>query len=301
MSSYKAFPPGRGHLQVPLSSRRAALAGLSLYAPCRPRALHLRNACWLLVSRLGTWSLPGRPRPVRPPLDKFAWADFLHHVREEIGSFDDLALYFRSQERRSGFMALTIEGGTPKAFLKVRPVGDPELERESAAVDAVIRSNPRTFHAPAVLSSSTWGDRTILAFAALEAAPHRPAARPPIPEIVEEVSAALIVIPKPEGTPAHWRPSHGDLTPWNLRERMKRRQRGQLTLVDWESAEWAPPASDAVLYHAASRAVLGSADPVPGDTAEARSFWRDRLTRRGETQRDDRLAEAMIAALDDMG
>jgi len=296
VSGYKAFPPGRGHLQVPTSSRRAALAGLSLYAPCRPRALHIRDACWLLVSGLGAWSLPGRRKPVLPPLDASLWPGFLQHVREEICAFDDLALYSRTQEERTGFMALMIESGEPQAFLKVRPAGDPELERERSAVDTVVRYGPRTFNAPAVLNATTWGGLAILAFRALEAAPHRPPRRPPIAEIVGEVSEALAGIAKPPDTPSHWRPSHGDLTPWNLRAR----KNGQLALVDWENAEWAPPRADEVLYHAASLSVLGSADPVLGNSVEAKGFWRQRLLARGGSERDNRLARGMIAALDAM-
>lgn len=194
-------------------------------------------------------------------------------------------------------MALLIEAGAPRAFLKVGPSGNAELAREHRAVEAVERYGPRTFAVPAVLGASTYGEFSVLAFSALDAVTHKPAARAPIREIATEVSDALGSLPKPAATPAHWRPSHGDLTPWNLRER----ERGVLTLVDWEGAEWAPPGADEVLYHVATNAVLGASERPAGDTAEARTFWRDRLAERGGGERDTRLARAMIAELDSMG
>ncbi len=36
MPQYKDFPPGWGHIKVPLSSRRAAIAALGLYSPLSP-------------------------------------------------------------------------------------------------------------------------------------------------------------------------------------------------------------------------------------------------------------------------
>ena len=63
--------------------------------------------------------------------------------------------------------------------------------------------------------------------------------------MAEDVSLALEgLLPLPAGTPAHWRPMHGDYVPWNLRED----PRGQLWLIDWEDARWGPPLADLVRY-----------------------------------------------------
>ena len=63
--------------------------------------------------------------------------------------------------------------------------------------------------------------------------------------VAEDVSLALEgLLPVPAGTPAHWRPMHGDYVPWNLRED----PRGQLWLIDWEDARWGPPLADLVRY-----------------------------------------------------
>jgi aminoglycoside phosphotransferase (APT) family kinase protein len=87
---------------------------------------------------------------------------------------------------------------------------------------------------------------------------------------------------RPGGTPAHWRPMHGDFVPWNLRED----RTGTLWLLDWEDAGWGPPYADVVRYAAAYQSI-STAEPdqmanriraafprVPADgIAEAALFW----------------------------
>jgi len=63
--------------------------------------------------------------------------------------------------------------------------------------------------------------------------------------VSEEVSLALQdLLPRADGIPSHWQPMHGDFVPWNLREDSL----GQLWLLDWEDAGWAPPLADFVRY-----------------------------------------------------
>ncbi len=76
--------------------------------------------------------------------------------------------------------------------------------------------------------------------------------------VAEDVSVALEgVLPRPDDIPAHWRPIHGDFVPWNLRED----ERGQLWLLDWEDAGWAPPLADLVRYIVAYHS-LGWSSPA---------------------------------------
>jgi thiamine kinase-like enzyme len=80
----------------------------------------------------------------------------------------------------------------------------------------------------------------------------------------------------------HWRPMHGDLVPWNLRED----DRGQLWLMDWEDAGWGPPLADLMRFLVAYQSLVRSppsqiaarvrealsAEP-PETIAETAQFW----------------------------
>ena len=75
-----------------------------------------------------------------------------------------------------------------------------------------------------------------------------------IRRVAEDASVSLEgLLPRPDDTPAHWRPMHGDYVPWNLRADSS----GQLWLIDWEDAGWGPPLADfvryIVAYHSLSR------------------------------------------------
>jgi aminoglycoside phosphotransferase (APT) family kinase protein len=60
---------------------------------------------------------------------------------------------------------------------------------------------------------------------------------------------------------------HGDLTPWNLRQRTD----GTLFLIDWEDAGWAPPGADEVYYWATEGFLSGGEMLL--EPAEAREYW----------------------------
>ena len=245
---------------------------------------------------LGSAGLPGRARSLHPPLDTPAWQALLDHWRDTLGPFDDLALYHRTQPGRTGFLALLLHRGRPTAFLKVRDAADPDLEHERRAVDAMARlAGSAPFHVPPVLTLTRCEGLATLAFEPLPAHRHVPPRRPPIEDVVGAIQEGLAVLPRPDGTPAHWRPFHGDLAPWNLREHRS----GRLILVDWEGAGWAPPGADHVFYAASARAVLGARSWVTMPAREeARAYWSEVLRKRGDTRRDARLAAAMAAALE---
>ncbi|MBA2336915.1 MAG: phosphotransferase [Acidimicrobiia bacterium] len=89
-------------------------------------------------------------------------------------------------------------------------------------------------------------------------------------------------LPKQHEVPEHWRPMHGDFTPWNLRS-----SGGRLTLVDWEDRGWAPPHADEVLYHATRQALGGRLVVAAPAATEAVYFWIDRVGTRMNAAGDD--------------
>ncbi len=292
--SYKRFPPGRGHLHIPAKHRDSALAGLSLYAPCRPRGIALRNAFWRLTSLLGPRALPGGAAPLAPPVAPSVWSALLDGWRASFGAFDDLALYSRTQSERSGFVTLLLSQGRPTAFLKVRPADTPNREFERKVVSAVRSAGPKAFTTPDVLGDCSVADWYAVGFEPLPPAPHGPPSQPPLPKILAEIQAGLSGLDRPPDVPEHWTPFHGDLTPWNLR----RFPDGRLALIDWEDAGWAPRGADEVLYRATAHAVLG--EPAPRFSefhAEAVRFWSERTAGKEGNRRDERLRKTLRAAL----
>lgn len=113
---------------------------------------------------------------------------------------------------------------------------------------------------------------------------HRPYGWNPdvLTEIASQASNTLTgLLSRPEGTPDHWHPIHGDLTPWNVRVD----GRGQVWLIDWERARFGPPLAD-VFRYAITDATLAMIEPetVAADVAlrlggtslalrEAARFW----------------------------
>ena len=288
---YKDFPPGWGHITVPMSSRRAAIAGLGLYTASHAKALWAQRAARAAIMLLGPGALWGRSFPWCP-VGEETWEALTAVWRREIGTFDDVAGYGRLQASRGGVALLLLRNGAPIAFVKLRPGDDAELRRERRALEAVWHHGPRAFRVPAPLHAGSLHDWHYLATAPLPTGLHRPPRDPPLRAILEEVTAALAHLPQPPGTPDHWRPMHGDFAPWNLRQLPG----GSLALVDWENAGWAPPGADEVFYRAAEEA-LQQRLAERGAASEAVQFWRARVAARPENARDERLARALGRAL----
>lgn len=291
---YKDFPPGWGHIKVPMSSRRAAIAGLGLYTACRARALWAQRAACAAVAILGPGALWGSSFPWSP-LGETTWEALAALWRREFGTFDEVAGYSRLQASRGGVALLLLRNGSPIAFVKLRQGDDGELRNERRALEAMWSAGPRAFLIPEPLDAGTLDDWHYLVTAPLPSGLHRPPRDPPLGAILEEVAAALAGLPRAPGTPDHWRPMHGDFAPWNLR----RLRGGSLALVDWEKAAWAPPGADDVFYRAA-QAVLLHRQAEGGAAAEAVQFWRARVSSRQETARDERLAQALGRVLGPM-
>ena len=291
---YKNFPPGWGHIKVPMSSRRAALAGLGLYSPCLAAGLWAQRAARVGVAMFGPRVLPGRSSPW-VPMSELEWSELSDAWRRDLGTFDDVAGYNRLQLSRGGFALLLLQRGSPVAFVKLRHHDCGGLWNEMRALEAVWKYRPRAFQVPEPFRSGTAAGWCYLASAPLLTSVHRPPRNPPVVAILREVVAALAGLPRPAETPDHWRPMHGDFAPWNLRQL----RGGSLVLIDWEDAGWAPPGADEVLYGAAS-AALAFTPAARCDAHEAVQFWRERVVAHPETARDQRLTGALLQALDRM-
>jgi glycosyltransferase involved in cell wall biosynthesis len=291
---YKPFPPRWAHVRVPASSRAAALAALTLYAPCRTRGLAVRWAAWAMVRIGGTGLLPGRARTWDPPLDASDWSALLERWRELVGDFDALAVYERPQPMRQGVAVLLIASGEPVGFVKLRQGGDQELRSEQHALDALARIPPRSFWAPDPLASGHHSGWRYLLTSALPSRLDRPPSAPDLAAITADIERALGSTDRPTDVPAHWRPMHGDLTPWNLRDIPEM----GLALIDWEDAGWGPPDADAVLYRAATAALFGG--PIRAEPREAVAFWQERVAHRPVTETDRFFRGRLSAVLDQM-
>jgi hypothetical protein len=294
---HKGFPPGWNHLRIPLAGRRAALAGLSLYPACRPRAVWGQRIAWLGVALFGPRCLPGSALHWTP-VGGGVWEELTDRWRTEIGAFDAVAGYERALSSRPGFAVLLLRRGAPLAFAKLRPQGDVErsLDMEERALQLVSRARPTAFIAPRVLSSGVASGWRYFLASALPSRLHRVPQSPPLTEIAAEIRTTLEGLPRRPETPSHWQPMHGDFTPWNLRE-----SRRQLFLVDWEHAQWGPPHADEIGYRisASGLGLAGGAEAwsPPPDCLEAIQYWAGQASQWGGSQRDDQHTAFALRAL----
>ena len=168
-----------------------------------------------------------------------AWSAIKEDLRQRNGAHSLEWVQFDSPwgKQRSNMLALNRDG-TPRFFVVIEPQGEANRHYR-------IPSNG-SFRVTACTDSfqyEAWSVRQDQALPRL----HRPAKwnAQRMRRVAEDVSLALEgLLPLPAGTPAHWRPMHGDYVPWNLRED----PRGQLWLIDWEDAGWGPPLADFVRY-----------------------------------------------------
>ena len=242
---YKSLPPD-GHLVIPVSSRRAARVGLSMYTACKPSSRLAQRVAWHAVGLVGGWILPGRTQAWHPPVDNDIWARLTARWRDELGAFDGAVLHLRRPAYRAGAAMLLLRDSDPVAFVKLRSDRAEGLDVERRALSAL--ADARTgFLAPAPLAAGSVEGWHYLALSALPARLHSVAQYPPFPALVDAYGDVLAdVLPRATDTPPSWRPLHGDLTPWNLRVF----DDGRLVLFDWEDASWAPAGADLQWYDA---------------------------------------------------
>ena len=123
--------------------------------------------------------------------------------------------------------------------------------------------------------------------------PHRPPRNPPLARIVEDLQDRLAPVLDGRAVPSHWRPMHGDLTPWNLRRVCP----WALWLLDWEEVGWGPPGADEVYYSATASVLLGARPRTECNDAEAVRFWQRRVGSRPSGDFDRVLNDALVGIL----
>jgi hypothetical protein len=221
------------------------------------------------------------------------WQELIDRWRRDLGPFEDFAVCERPQIRRSGFALLLLSSGRPRAFVKVRQNGAAALGKESSATRQVWEARPHSFSVPEPLGLGRIADWDYFAMAPVLEANHRAPRNPPLSTVVSEIDDALASLPRNPAIPGQWRPMHGDLTPWNLRELPD----GRLILFDWEDAAWGPPQADMVLYRCTDAAVRNRYRGVP-DAGEAARYWLSVIAEREDgTARDRRLDRSLRRAL----
>lgn len=301
MSGYKDFPPGWKHILVPTTSRAAARIGLAMYTPCRRRGELTQDVAWGAVGIAGPGVLPGRTVGWEPPEPRARWQRLLRKVRKTVGEFDDHVIYER-REGRAGVLLVLIQNDAPLAFVKIRLEEDDAIANEAATLELLGTTDHPSFSAPQLMTSGTVEGWPYLVTSPLPAGRHRMLTDGPPPGLFDDVAAALGELPRPEETPDHWVPMHGDLTPWNLRTFGK-----GSWLIDWETAGFGPPHADEVLYRATATALGRPVESSgPADVAEAIAHWIDEIDERAANRTRDGLPpedmdDAIIRALRRLG
>lgn len=294
------FPPHTQNILVPSGPRAASTRALTLYTACRAKPLTAQRALWALSWVTGARALPGRRESWEPPMggDQFAqlraqWSECVDNISSR-AEIDGIAVYNRVQGTREGIVLLVC-AGRGSMLVRLRSDGESmDLERRISVESQ--RRPVMTFRVPRLVGEGSTADWHWVGYEAISRAPHTPVLRmsdqltDDITELVESV------VPRPDGIPGHWRGSHGDLTPWNLR-----RARRTTWLIDWEDAEWAPPGSDAVYFAATTAALRGSVkramDPSPR-LFEACQFWAERVRGRSIADTEARLQDRLLTLLD---
>jgi hypothetical protein len=269
---YKQFPPFVGHIKIPASTRKAALASAMLYAPGRRLSMLFHRISLVYLKLAGPGLLPGAAQDWIPPMETETWRGLLAKLEGTVGRIDEFAIYERRQKARVGFTLLLLRDASPVAFVRVNRDRHERFRREYEALALVRDARPRSFRAAAPIACGDHDAWSFLATSVLLASRHQVAAAPPVVAIAEEIRQALEPLPVPPGTPVHWQPMHGDFTPSNLRDVGS----GELVLYDWEHVGWAPPGADEVMYRAAE-AVLRGRDVRLGEWPEARAYWSERI------------------------
>lgn len=287
---YLSFPPGQGHVLVPLAKPGAAALGMTLYTASRALPLRAQQGLWV-AARLGAVRvLPGARLGWEPPFGPEELAALVEQWRQATGRpFEAIAVYNRPQEHRESGLILLC-GEKP---MVVRFRRDPtELALERAISTQAEELAPVSFRVPRLLGEGRAGEWHWTGYEVMSRAPHRPARACP-DGLAEEVTALVeATVPRALGTPTGWCGSHGDLTPWNLRA-----GGGALWLIDWEDAGYAPRGADEV-YFAVSRAgfrrtAARAARAIVARYPEAARYWAARVAERPVARRDANLTARM--------
>lgn len=285
---YVRFPPRWRHVLVPFGPRGAAALGTTLYTASRPRPLAAQRVLWALAGLGGGRLLPGPRELWQPPVPLPVWQRLWSDWEPLVGRIDGLAVHSRPQASRRG-LVLALWSRRRSVVVRLRTA---VLDSDAAVAAAPAA---RTFAVPATVGRGAAGGWHWLASQPMSHRPHGPVTALPAGLLAEVATTVAGALARPAGTPTHWQPAHGDLTPWNLR-----RVGGRTWLIDWEDAGWAPPGADEV-YFAATAAVLRNGRGVVvrrgGPYEEAVRFWLQRLARRAPTDVDAALTGRLAAVL----
>ena len=285
---FKSFAPDADRVLVPVTSRNAALAGIAFYSPSGRRSARAQRIAWRATSLLGPRALPGRTVQWAPPMGMEAWNELLSNWRGVVGGLDGFAVFLRGGEE-AVLRVLLLREGDPVAHVKVKPCPGESLAHEERVLALLSHSRPRSFRFPTVLGRGEAAGWSFLVTRSLPRRLYRMATDPGLAMIADEIHVGLSRLNWSAGIPRHWRPMHGELAPWTLRESPE----GELVLSDWERAQQAPPGADEVFYKAAMAAIT-RVNPGPIHVREALEFWRQRFLA-GEAPRH--LGEEFLARM----
>lgn len=273
MSGYVRVRFTSGRVYLDHQSGRSARATLDLCGATSPARVAELGAVRAAVAVVGT-------RPLSTVDELTVWPgvskdELERAIRSVISGFRLLGVVAPRQIDRDRLMALGRASGTD---IVVKLAGDATaVDREAAALSQLSRRPLPTIRTATLIGHgcATVRDQPVHLVASehLGGARQRPAWQAPLGLLDRHLAERLSFLPQPFGTPVHWVPQHGDLSPWNLR----RAARG-LALFDWEASGWYPPGVD-LGYFGACVAAMGKG-PAPMVPDEAREHLIGFLTGR---------------------
>jgi glycosyltransferase involved in cell wall biosynthesis/thiamine kinase-like enzyme len=232
-----AFP--RGKPQLFADSPRGLSKGVLVYAFGRRIPRFIQTGIALQVQLPGFRRLVTERRSrIEPVCGWEAWDAIARKLQLPGTGAPHKWLHYHSQwdKQRSSVISLTAQG-EPEFYLTIE-----RFDHPSRGPLAPVSS----FRVPACIASFRVQDWSVRQYELLPEF-HQPAGSDlgRIRQVAADASRALeTVLKRAPDTPSHWRPIHGDLVPWNLRQD----SRGQLWLLDWEDAGWGPPLADYMRY-----------------------------------------------------
>ena len=223
--SYVRLPPGRGYLLAPSDSRASLLPSLSMVTSGTVKSRAIQRSAHLAVRVVGPAALASLRAPWQPPLPAEDWYAALATWQERLGPVDHWAVYQAPQSSRQGCTVMGLREGRGRWIVKTGRHSD----GRRPALEAGVLSRIQLGEFPSVRVPRLLAEGEIMvegepwvwfAQELLSTRLHAPAVRVALADLERDIRRSLSDwLPKPAGTPDHWVPIHGDLTPWNLRVR----------------------------------------------------------------------------------